>query len=122
VRCTAIVTAFRRVELTLVTLKKIQNCEPRPDEIIVHVDGNQTQCETAIRSAFPDVKVLRTETCVGPGGGRNKLINAARNEIVASFDDDSYPHDPDFFSRVIQTTGELPDAAVYAASIYHRGE
>jgi len=122
VPCTAIVTAHQRIELTLATLKKIQSCEPRPAEIIVHVDGNQTQCEAAIRNAFPDIPVLHSEICVGPGGGRNKLIAAARNEIVASFDDDSFPIDVDYFQRLQKVFHQFPAASIVSAAVYHRGE
>jgi len=119
---TAIIPAFQRIQQTLVTLKEIQDCEPYPDEIIVHVDGNQTECEKAIQSAFPDVKLLRSETSIGPGGGRNKLIQASQNEIVASFDDDSYPIDADYFARVQILFDKFPDASILCAAVYHQGE
>jgi GT2 family glycosyltransferase len=122
VPCTAIVTAHERVDMTLTTLKRIQGCEPRPDETIVHIDGNQTQCEAAIRNTFPDVRVLRSETGVGPGGGRNKLIAAAKNEIVASFDDDSFPIDADYFQRLQNVFNQFPAASIVCAAVHHRGE
>jgi GT2 family glycosyltransferase len=118
----AIVTAYQRVEETLVTLRKLQECQPAPAEILVHVDGNQTDCGLAIRAAFPDVRVLVSGGNMGPGGSRNKLVAAARHEWIASFDDDSHPHDRDYFSRAARATQAFPHAAVYAANIYHRGE
>src|SRR5690242_7622295 len=89
----AIVTAYERVEQTLATLRVIQNCVPAPDEVLVHVDANQSACENAIHEAFPNVRVLRSDKQIGPGGGRNKLVTATQSEFVASFDDDSYPID-----------------------------
>ena len=119
---TAIVTAYQRIDQTLSTLRELQNCQPPPAEILVHVDGNQTDCVGAIRATFPSVRVFVSEGNVGPGGGRNKLVAAAEFEFVASFDDDSYPHDPDFFGRVVSAAEEFPNAAVYSAGIYHQGE
>ena len=58
----------------------------------------------------------------GPGGGRNRLIAEARNDLIASFDDDSYPLDLDYFARVRTLVEAVPDAAIFAASIFHRGE
>ena len=87
----AIVTAFRRPEQTCLTLAKILGCSPRPDEILVHVDGNEIQCASLIKDRFPGIKVLLSDGCIGPGGGRNKLLAASMNELVASFDDDSLP-------------------------------
>src|SRR5215204_2794861 len=118
----AIVTAYERIEQTLATLRIIQSCVPRPDEILVHVDANQVECEKAIRNAFEGVRILRSEQQVGPGGGRNNLVNAARFEFVASFDDDSYPIDADYFERALRTFENFPDASVVCAALYHSGE
>ena len=118
----AIVTAYERTEQTLSTLKVIQSCEPRPAEVLVHVDGNRARCAEAIRAAFPEVRVLLSEERVGPGGGRNKLMAAATSELVASFDDDSYPIDSDYFARAVEHFSQHSDASVICAALYHRGE
>ena len=118
----AIVTAYERIDQTLATLRVIQSCRPAPDEVLVHVDANQLECEKAIRNAFPDVRVLCSSDRVGPGGGRNKLLNATQFEYVASFDDDSYPIDSDYFARVRKVFDRFPDASVVCAALYHAGE
>jgi len=119
---TAVVTAHSRIAQTLTTLEKLHACQPAPDEILVHVDGNSRQCEAAIRRAFPQTKVLHSENPVGPGGGRNKLLAEARHELVASFDDDSYPVDTDFFARVVTLFEQFPSASILCAAVYHRGQ
>ena len=118
----AIVTAYERVDQTLATLRVLQSCTPAPDEILVHVDANQIACENAIRDAFPGVQILRSAEQVGPGGGRNKLVSVARGDFVASFDDDSYPIDSDYFARARQTFEKFPEASLVCASLYHAGE
>jgi len=118
----AIVTAYDRVDQTLATLRIIQSCVPAPDEVLVHVDANQVDCENAIRDAFPDIHILRSADQVGPGGGRNKLMNAAQYEFVASFDDDSYPLDSDYFARALKLFEKFPDASVVCGVVYHMGE
>ena len=118
----AIVTAYERVEQTLATLGVLQNCTPAPDEILVHVDANHIECERAIRNAFPGVRVLRSEQQVGPGGGRNKLVAAAQYELIASFDDDSYPLDADYFARVLRVFEQFEEASLVCAALYHVGE
>jgi len=119
---TAIVTAYQRIEKTLVTLENLRACRPAPEEILVHVDGNQTQCEKAICRAFPEIKIIVSQESVGPGGGRNKLVAAARHEFVASFDDDSFPIDADYFARVQRLFEQFPDASVLGAAFYERGQ
>src|SRR5438128_390266 len=115
-RITAIVTAYQRIAQTLATLEKIRACHPAPDEILVHVDGNQAQCKEAISKAFPDVHVLYSETRVGPGGARNKLIVAAKTQWVASFDDDSFPIDMDYFDRVQFLFEKFPAVSILCAA------
>ena len=118
---TAIITAYHRSEQTLETIRIIRACEPGPDEILVHVDANHKQCEAAIRQGFPDVKILLSEECVGPGGGRNRLIATAKNEFVASFDDDSYPIDADYFGRALALFEKF-STAILCAAVYHQGD
>ena len=118
----AIVTAYERIDQTLATLRVIQSCVPKPDEVLVHVDADQVDCELAIRNSFPDVRVFRSIDQVGPGGGRNKLVNAAQFEFVASFDDDSYPIDSDYFARALKVFDSFTDASVVCAALYHAGE
>jgi len=118
----AIVTAYERIDQTLATLRVIHGCVPQPNEILVHVDANRIECEKAIRNVFPEVRLLRSEDQVGPGGGRNKLLNAAQFEFVASFDDDSYPIDSDYFARALKVFERFPDASMISAALYHVGE
>jgi GT2 family glycosyltransferase len=119
---TAIVTAHKRIEQTIDTIGRILQCTPPPAEILVHVDDNQIICRDAIAEAHPYVRILLSEISVGPGGGRNKLIKAAAHELVASFDDDSYPLDSDYFSSVIQLAGKVPEAAVIGSAIFHANQ
>jgi GT2 family glycosyltransferase len=119
---TAIVTAHRRTQQTIATLERLRSCGPAPDEILVHVDAGGEECRAAVSLAFPEIRILSSETPTGPGGARNKLIKAAKNEIVASFDDDSYPVDLDYFARLQQLFAAYPEAAVVTAEVFTRNE
>jgi GT2 family glycosyltransferase len=116
------VTAFDRIDQTVVTLDRIAGCRPAPAEILVHVDGGRQDCADAIRSACPVARVIISSGRVGPGGGRNRLMSEAAYDIVASFDDDSYPVDSDYFSRLLGVFSQQPGASVVAARIFHIGE
>ena len=119
---TAIVPAYRRkVELWL-TLRKLQDCEPPPAEIIVHLDHGATIAAAEIKELFPAVRVLESDTCVGPGGARNKMIAAANTQWVASFDDDSYPEDRDYFAALEEVAASFPEASIIGASARIRGQ
>lgn len=121
-RVAAIVTACDRIEQSISTLGRIVACRPEPAEVIVHVDANDVGCEAAIRDAFDSVRILRSDSRIGPGGARNRLISEASSDYVASFDDDSFPMDGDFFGRVRALFERFPEAAVLCATVTHLGE
>jgi GT2 family glycosyltransferase len=116
------VTAHERLQQTLSTIEVIQACDPSPAEILVHVDGRNSALIEAIENRFPKVRLLVSERLIGPGGGRNKLVEAATNEFVASFDDDSYPVDSDYFAKALQLFEQFPKAAIICAALFHKGE
>jgi len=115
---TAIVTAYQRVEQTLATLRILTACDPAPAEILVHVDGNQTGTLQKLQAEFPGARYLLSEGNLGPGGGRNKLIAAARHELVASFDDDSYPLDADYFAKAVTLFEQVPETAIVNCQVF----
>ncbi len=119
---TAIVAAYMRIPQTLDTIERLQTCRPAPAEIVVHVDGNQVDCAEAVRQRFPSVRVHVSSGNIGPGGARNLMIQSAQYEWVASFDDDSYPLDSDFFARACTLVARLPSVAVVTTAVFHRGE
>src|SRR3981081_179947 len=85
-----------------VLLDKIQACDPRPVEILVHIDSASTSLELTIDQFGKDVRVLKSPTQVGPGGARHRCLSECSAPYAVSFDDDSYPVDSDFFGRVCQ--------------------
>ncbi|MFM2169256.1 MAG: hypothetical protein RIS79_3627 [Verrucomicrobiota bacterium] len=108
--------ACLRVQALLKTLSIIQRCNPAPEEILVHADGGSSAILAAMTEHFPAVRVLVSDHLLGPGGARNRLIAAAQHELVANFDDDSFPDQPDYFARVLRLAREFPDAAMYSAA------
>jgi GT2 family glycosyltransferase len=120
---TVVIPTFNRPQQLLQALDKICACSPAPAEVIVHIDANDSITETALlNSTFKMVKIIRSDKPVGPGGGRNRAIASASHNLVASFDDDSYPIDPDYFTRLLQLFEQFPRAAVIGAAIYHIDE
>lgn len=119
---TVVIPTYNRPTKLLQAIKHVESCNPCPDEIIVHIDNNDSITESALLSSNLKVIVIKSPNQVGPGGGRNLAIARAKNAIVASFDDDSYPLDVDYFSRLLQLFEQFPKAAVIGAAIYHIGE
>jgi GT2 family glycosyltransferase len=122
VAISAVVTAHRRIDATVTTLQRIRRCVPCPEEILVHVDGHEVATVEALTRAFADIRVIVSEANVGPGGGRNRLLTEARHSIIASFDDDAYPIDRDYFGRVAEVFDRFPEAAIVTARVFHVDE
>ena len=118
-----VIPTYNRPNQLLEAIEKILECDPHPNEVIIHIDGGDNVTEQAIQtSQFQQVTIIKSATQVGPGGGRNRAIAQAKNAIVASFDDDSYPLDQDYFARLIRLFDTFPKAAVIGAAIYHINE
>ncbi len=118
-----VIPTYKRANDLLEALKEIRSCNPCPSEIIVHIDGDDNTTALAIEeSSLSDIVVIHSGSQVGPGGGRNTAIACAKNEVVASFDDDSYPIDNDYFARLLRLFEQFPKAAVIGAAIYHIDE
>lgn len=92
-----VIPTFQRVEQLRKTLGHVLQCSPVPNEILVHVDAKDVETIPMLEREYPDVKTMRSDVRQGPGGGRNRLINAATNEAIVSLDDDSWPLDTRFF-------------------------
>jgi GT2 family glycosyltransferase len=117
-----IIPTYNRELAVLSVLEKIQGCDPKPAEIWVHMDLADGVTESELKGRFPDVGVLTSPIRLGPGGGRHRCLLNCSTPYAVSFDDDSYPIDPDFFAAVDGLFSNLPHAAVLAARIWHRHE
>jgi GT2 family glycosyltransferase len=118
----AIMPTFGRSDRISKTLSEILQCTPPPGEVIVHVDGGDSQTIELLRTKFPGIQILKSSQHLGPGGGRNLMLAAAKHEIVASFDDDSYPIDRDYFARLVELFEHHPQAAVITAEVFTMGQ
>ncbi len=119
---TVIIPTYGRGRRVFTTIEKIQRCDPIPRTIIIHIDQSDGELEREIAARSPDVLLLSSPTRVGPGGGRHQCLLHCQTEFAASFDDDSYPVDPDYFARAEELFRQNADAAVIGAAIWQQGE
>jgi GT2 family glycosyltransferase len=119
---TAMIPAHRRIAQTVDTVRRLRACVPAPAEIIAHVHARETPMIEALARECPQVRVLQSPENLGPGGARNRMIEAASHELVASFDDDSYPFEGDFFARLPEWFAREPGAAILALHIFEPHE
>jgi GT2 family glycosyltransferase len=116
------IPTWARGNRVLETIRRIEACDPQPAEIIVHVDQSNGELEKELRATCPNVRLISSPRRVGPGGGRHRCLQAATQPIFASFDDDSWPVDRDYFAEVERLFAALPDAVLLTAQVFHQGE
>ena len=116
-----VMPTYDRGLTVLSTLGRIYACDPRPAEVLVHIDAAGGTLEADLARQFPEVRILTSPTRLGPGGGRHRCLLACKAPYAASFDDDSYPVDADFFSQVVHLFSAHPRTAIFGANIWHRG-
>lgn len=104
-------------------LELILACDPAPAEVLVHIDAGDTETAPMLEREFSGkVTLFRSETTQGPGGGRNLLLQHAQCPLVASFDDDSWPLDTDYFAAAARLMEANPQAGVLTGRVTLRGE
>jgi len=106
------------------TINEILQCEPPPREVIVHIDAGDMDTRIMLDREFKNrgVSCFQSESTQGPGGGRNLLVRKAACSLIASFDDDSWPMQKDYFAKVGRYFDEHQDMAVLTLDAVLRGE
>jgi len=118
VTTSVIIPTWRRPEQLRTTLERILACVPRPSEILIHVDAGDDETPAMLSKSFANrTQWIVADQTQGPGGGRNRLAQLAQGLLLVSLDDDSWPEDVDFFTRVERHAAENPQAAVFAAVV-----
>jgi glycosyltransferase involved in cell wall biosynthesis len=112
------IPAYRSGPVLRQTLERICACDPLPQEILLHGDGGWRPEPELAESLPVPVRMFFSENRVGPGGGRHRLFQEAACEVVASFDDDSWPLDPDYFARAMAVMEAFPAAVVMSPAVY----
>jgi GT2 family glycosyltransferase len=119
---TVIIPTYNRGMKVRCVLEKVRLCDPAPVATIIHIDQSDGRLEAELKKQFPDVDILTSSMQRGPGGGRHRCLLASKTPFAVSFDDDSYPVDPDFFCRVERLFAEHPRAGIFGARIWQRNE
>jgi len=111
-----VMPTYNRQKKLQTCLEKVLSCNPQSSEILIHIDCGDTQTIPFLKSKkYPLVRWITSQTRQGPGGGRNRLIQEAKSPLIASFDDDSWPLDPNYFQVATEIFAAHPQAAVLSA-------
>lgn len=114
------IPAFGNEKKLAHTLERILSCRPLPQEILLHFDGGWNPPTDFSANAPIPVHLFRSREHIGPGGGRGLLFHHATCELIATFDDDSWPLDADYFAQAFAVMEAFPDAAILSPAVYLR--
>lgn len=106
-----IATHNRRTELVR-TLAALAALDPAPEEILIAADGCTDGTAEWLRESAPQVRLIVHDQPRGSIASRNELAAACGSEIFVSLDDDSYPLERDFVTRVRALFAGNPRLAV----------
>ena len=120
---TIVIPTFARGYQLAEMLDRLLKTIQPPARILVHVDAGDDVTPTLLEKNFQGaVGWVCASNTKGPGGGRNVLIEMAETPWVVSFDDDSWPENPDFFERLEKMIDANPKAGVLAFPINVRSQ
>lgn len=94
-----------------------------PHEVLVLDDASDRLRAADILAGSTIARVIRSETQLGVGPGRNRLMAEATGDAFVVLDDDAYLEDANFLSEVARELRDRPRAGILAARIVdHRAE
>jgi GT2 family glycosyltransferase len=111
-RLSVVISTRNRCQDLAATLRALAGLAPRPDEILVCLDGCTDHTAEMLRAEFPDVMTLVNPTARGSIPSRDRLLRAAIGELALSLDDDSHPVELGFVAAVAATFARDPRLAV----------
>lgn len=106
-----IATHNRKAELER-TCAQIAKLHEQPDELLICADGCTDDTVAWVRANLPRARLLVHATAQHSIRSRDELIRATECEVVVGLDDDSYPLNLDFVTRVKRRFAERPRCAV----------
>ena len=112
------IPAFKNEAALAHTLQQIFNCRPLPQEVLLHFDGGWEPSRDFSADAPVPVRLYCSIENIGPGGGRHRLISAASSNLVACFDDYSWPLDGNYFARAVAVMNLFPRAIILSPAVY----
>src|SRR2546423_14503047 len=93
---TIMISTRNRARDLQITCAQLQRLNPPPHEVLICADACQDDTLNILREHFPNFSVLQNHRPRGSIYSRDRMLRAARADIVLSLDDDSYPPNPQF--------------------------
>jgi len=94
------------------TWQTLQQLNPPPMEVLITTDGCTDEVVKAVKEEFSKARVFVNETGLGSVASRDRMMRAARGDLVLALDDDSYPEQLDCIARIMPMFEQHPKLGV----------
>ena len=95
-----ITTKSRIVDLRR-TCGALQELNPPPLEVLITIDGCTDDIAEAVKAELPEARLFVNQIPLGSVASRDRMMHAARGDLILALDDDSYPEQSDCIARIV---------------------
>jgi GT2 family glycosyltransferase len=106
------ITTRNRIEELRRTWRALQQLDPPPLEVLITTDGCTEEMVAAMKAELPDARLYVNQIGLGSVASRDRMMRAARGDLVLALDDDSYPEQPDCITHIVPMFEQHPNLAV----------
>jgi GT2 family glycosyltransferase len=111
--CGIVITSYDRRDDLRRTCIQLRKLDPRPEEIIICLDGCTDGSREMLEAEFPECRLIENATPQGSIPSRDRAFRLVTSDLIITLDDDSYPVDPAFLEKVSQLVLAHPEAAAF---------
>jgi GT2 family glycosyltransferase len=111
-RVSVMITTRNRIEDLRRTCLVLQQLNPAPIEVLITMDGCTADVVEAVKADLPEARLFVNQVGLGSVASRDRMMRAARGDLVLALDDDSYPEQLDCISRIVPFFEQRPRLAV----------
>ncbi len=106
------ITTKNRIGELRRTWRALQQLNPSPLEVLITTDGCTEDTVAAVKAELPEARLFVNQIGLGSVASRDRMLRAARGDLVLALDDDSYPEELNCIARIVPTFEQHPNLAV----------
>src|SRR5437762_8334659 len=97
------ITTKNRIGELRRTWRALQQLNPSTLEVLITTDGCTEDTVAAVKAGLPEARLFVNPIGLGSVASRDRMLRAARGDLVLALDDDSYPEELNCIARIVPT-------------------
>jgi len=106
------ITTRNRIGELRRTWRALQQLNPPPLEVLITTDGCTEDVVAAVKAELSEARLFVNQIGLGSVASRDRMMRAARGDLVLALDDDSYPDQLDCIARIVPMFKQHQNLAV----------